>query len=426
MAIEKSRLDRRQFLAASTLSLAFTAKTSAKTDAPRKKVAFIGTEVRTHSHAQHFLDRMTLGYSWAGRWEMPRVDVASIYTDQFPKGDLAKERIARHKLKSYPTIAEALTQGGSKLAVDGVVIIAEHGEYKKNEKGQILYPRYEFFKQAVKVFDESGRGVPVFNDKHLSTTWARSSEMVNDSKRLNFPFLAGSSLPVTWRFPQIDMPHNTPLSESVCVGYGGVDSYDFHGLETAQCMSERRLGGEVGIKQVHALRGAKMWEKLMLPQHETTRKLMVAALNRSHNLPVDTGYPSDAVTVEWAHKKFPEMIAYFIDHNDGFKTTLFLASIQDFNYAGMRSDNGEIISCQMYLPMPSHSATTADFFSPLVRHIETMVIENKPLYPVERTLLTSGMVIGGVDSLYQKQVPVATPEMVVKYQVSPESYFRRV
>ena len=70
MAIEKSRLDRRQFRAASTLSLAFTAKTSAKTDAPRKKVAFIGTEVRTHSHAQHFLDRMTLGYSWAGRWEM--------------------------------------------------------------------------------------------------------------------------------------------------------------------------------------------------------------------------------------------------------------------------------------------------------------------------------------------------------------------
>ena len=128
MEFIKPDIDRRQFLAASTLSLAFTAKTVAKTEAPRKKVAFIGTEFRTHSHAQHFLDRMTLGYSWAGRWEMPRVDVASIYVDQFPNGDLARQRIARHKLKAYPTIAEALTQGGSKLAVDGVVIIAEHGE----------------------------------------------------------------------------------------------------------------------------------------------------------------------------------------------------------------------------------------------------------------------------------------------------------
>jgi hypothetical protein len=118
------------------------------------------------------------------------------------------------------------------------------------------------------------------------------------------------------------------------------------------------------------------------------------------------------------------MLAYFIDHNDGFKTTLFLAQIQDFNYAGMRSDNGQIISCQMYLPMPSHSATTADFFSPLVRHIETMVIENRALYPIERTLLTSGMVIGGVDSIHNGYKPVDTPEMAVKYQVGPESYFR--
>ena len=70
--------------------------------------------------------------------------------------------------------------------------------------------------------------------------------MVDDARRLGFPFLAGSSLPVTWRLPQVDMPLDGPLVESVCMGYGGVDSYDFHGLETAQCMSERRRGGERG------------------------------------------------------------------------------------------------------------------------------------------------------------------------------------
>jgi hypothetical protein len=416
-------MKRREFLAAASGIL--LAPALARAGSARKKVAFIGTEVRTHSHAQHFLDRMTLGYNWAGKWVEPRIDVASVYIDQFPEGDLAKGRAARHKLKIYPTIEEALTLGGRDLAVDGVVIIAEHGKYPKNAKGQTLYPRYEFFKRVVKVFEKSGRSVPVFNDKHLSTTWARCREMVDDSVRLGFPFLAGSSLPVTWRMPQIDMPLDTALTESVCVGYGGVDSYDFHGLETAQCMSERRKGGERGIVRVQAVKGPAMWKALEAADREPTRQLMVAALNRSHNLPVETGYPSNAVTFAWAKKTFPDMLAYFIEHVDGFRTTLFLAAISDFNYAGLRSDDDEIVSCQMYLPMPGHGSTTADFFNPLVRHIEDLVLNRRANYPVERTLLTSGMVIAAVDSLHGGGVPIDTPEMEVAYKVGPESQYRR-
>jgi hypothetical protein len=290
-----------------------------------------------------------------------------------------------------------------------------------------LYPRYEWFKEVVKVFESSGRSVPVFNDKHLSTTWERCTEMVADSKRLGFPFLAGSSLPVTWRLPAIDMPFDAPLVESVCVGYGGVDSYDFHALETAQCMSERRQGGEVGIGSVHAVRGEKLWELLSQPERDVTRRLMVAALCRSHNLPVVGGYPTDRITFEWARQALPNMLGYFIEHSDGFRTTMFLAPapVRDFNYAGLRRDTNEIVSCQMYLPMPGQSATTADFFNPLVRHIETMILENRAPYPVERTLLTSGMVIGGVESLHRGEVPVPTPEMVVRYQAPRESLFRR-
>ncbi len=391
--------------------------------AGRKKVAFLGTEVRTHSHAQHFLDRLTLGYGWRGTWQKPRVDVASVYIDQFPDGDLARGRVERHALKLYPSIAEALTLGTGKLAVDGVVIIAEHGRYPRNEKDQKLYPRYEWFKECVKVFEASGRAVPVFNDKHLATTWERCAEMVADSKRLGFPFFAGSSLPVTRRLPAIDMPHGAPLKESVCVAYGGVDSYDIHALETAQCMSERRRGGEVGIRSVHALRDEAMWKMLERPDRETTRRIMVSALTRSHNLPVEGGYYTGRISFEWARKVFPGALAYFIEHLDGFRTTMFLVDIRDFNYAGLRADTGEIVSCQMYLPMPGHGSTTADFFHPLTRHIEDMVITGKVPYPAERTLLTSGMVIAGVESLHRGQVPVETPEMGVSYTVGPESTF---
>ena len=391
----------------------------------KKTVAFLGTEVRTHSHAQHFLDRMTLGYGWKGQWVMPRVEVASVYIDQFPESALARGRVARHGLNLCSSIEDALTLGTGKLAVDGVVIIAEHGKYPRNEKGQTLYPRYEWFKEVVRVFEKSGRSVPVFNDKHLSTTWERCAEMVADSKRLDFPFFAGSSLPVTRRLPAIDMPHNVPLSESVCVAYGGVDSYDIHALETAQCMSERRRGGEVGIKSVHAMRGEKMWQHLAAPKREVTRQLMVAALTRSHNLPVEGGYYTDVISVEWARKKFPNTLAYFIEHLDGFRTTMFLTGIRDFNYAGFRSDTGEIVSCQMYLPMPTHGSSTADFFHPLVRHIEDMVLTGEVPYPAERTLLCSGMTLAGVESLHQGQVKIETPEMDVRYSVGPQSTFWR-
>jgi hypothetical protein len=419
-------LSRRTFLAGTTAAAvgAFAPKIRAAESSP-KRIAFLGTEVRLHSHAQHFLDRLTLGYAWRGGWQKPRVDIASVFIDQFPDGDLGRERVQRHRLKFYPTIAEALTLGSDRLAVDGVVIIGEHGNYPKNEKGQTEYPRYEWFKEVVRLFESSGRAVPVFNDKHLSTTWPRCREMVDDAKRLGFEFLAGSSLPVTWRLPAIDVPHGAPLVESVCVGYGGVDSYDFHGLETAQCMSERRRDGEVGITSVHALRGEKMWETLAASDRQTTRRLLAAALSRSHTLPVTEGYVQDPISVDWAQRVLPEMLAYFIQHRDGFRTTLFLANIQDFNYAGMRADSGDIIACQMYLPMPGHSATTADFFNPLIRHIETLVLENRAPYPVERTLLTSGMTLAAVDSIHNGYTPVNTPEMAVTYTAPTESTFWR-
>ncbi len=421
-------LRRRDFLSASAgfaVSSLMPAFANAVSGSQRKTVAFLGTAVYQHSHAQHFLDRLTEGYTWKGGWQIPRVDVASVYIEQFPENDLGRQRIEKHKLKQFDSIRNALTLGGASLAVDGVVIIAEHGDYERNEKGQVRYPRYKWFKEVVKVFEDSGRSVPVFNDKHLSTNWKECVEMVDDSKRLAFPFLAGSSLPVTLRHPSIDMPYDCELKESVCVAFGGVDSYDFHAYETAQCMSERRKGGEVGISSIHALKGEALWAALEVGDRKTTRDLFVAALSRSHNLPVEGGFPTAKVSYEWAKTALPNTTGFFVLHRDGFRTTAFLTGIRDFNYAGLIGSTGEIVTCQMYLPMPGHGSTTADFFNPLTRHIEDMVLTGKAPYPVERTLLTSGMVIGGVESLHAGQTPFETPEMVVAYKGQRESAFWR-
>mgnify|MGYP001261654244 CR=1 FL=1 len=215
--------------------------------ADRPKIAAITTVYHKFSHTQHIVDRFLEGYGWNGRHHRPEMDLVSLYVDQVDpdpeadRPDLSRDREARFpQMTIYPTVADALTLGGSDLAVDGVLLVAEHGSYNRNEKGQHLYPRYELFKQIASVYRTTGKTAPVFNDKHLSWNWDWCQEMYDISQELDFAFMAGSSLPVTWRTPSVEFPSGVEVEEALSVCYGGVDSYDFHGLETLQCMVERR------------------------------------------------------------------------------------------------------------------------------------------------------------------------------------------
>lgn len=419
------RHTRRTWLAAAAMGLVGGASTGARTPGRRPRIALLCTEIRLRSHGQHFLDRLAVGYALGGRWHTPRVEIAGVFVDQRPAKDLSGDRLQRYGLREFPTVEEAVTLGGERLAVDGVVIIGEHGDYPRNELGQTRYPRHAWFKRVVQVFADSGRSVPVFNDKHLSTSWDECLEMVADSRRLGFPMLAGSALPVTFREPEVDVPAGAPLTESVCVGFGALDSYDFHALEAAQCMSERRRGGETGVASVQAVRGGRLWDALAAADRGQTRELLLAALSRSHSLPAADGYVSGPPSFAWARAALSESIGYLYEHRDGFRTTVVLAPINDFNYAGRRADTGAVVSCQLRLPMPGHEATTADFFNPLVHHIENLVLEERAAYPVERTLLTSGMLIEALESLHAGGAVRRTPRLDVAYPtVQPSTFWR--
>jgi hypothetical protein len=393
----------------------------------RPKLAAIGTIYFRHSHAQHIVDRFLDGYGWNGKHHRPEMDLVSLFIDQIGKGDLSRERAARHpEMKMYKTIAEALTLGSDKLAVDGVVLVGEHGNYPRNEKGQTKYPRYEFFEQIVDVFRKSGRSVPVFNDKHLSWNWEWAKKMYDTSRELNFAFQAGSSLAVTWRTPLVEMPAGAKIREALCVCYGGVDSYDFHGLETIQCMVERRRGGESGVKWVQAYRGAAFWQALR--DGVWSRELMDAALCRSHTLtPARPGFNDIFPSVEDMQRIVKDPVAYNYEHADGLKCTMLLMSglVRDFNFAASIDGQRKPFSTQMYLPMPDGRTTTATFFSPLVNNMEQMFLTGKAAYPVERTLLTTGLTAAGVESLYRKQARYETPHLNIRYQPAKESTFQR-
>jgi hypothetical protein len=399
----------------------------------RPRIAAVVTEYRKKSHGQGIVDRFLEGYGWHGRHHVPQVEVVSLYVDQKPKGDLSAERPSRHhELTLYPTIAEALTRGGTTLAVDGVLLIGEHGKYLRNSRGQTQYPRFEFFQQIVDVFRHSGKSVPVFSDKHLSWKWDWARTMVDTAHELGFPFMAGSSLPVTWRIPSVDVPWGAELDEVVCVGYGGIDSYDFHGLETLQCMAERRRGGETGVAAVRALRGEPVWKALAEDswiKGGCSHKLVEACLCRSFTLTSPrAGYGNAFPELGHMPRLVRDPVLYRIEYADGLKATLLMLNglVSDFTVAVSTRGRDDVLSTQMYLPGLHPGQTLPNFFSPLAHHIETMFLTGKPPYPVERTLLTTGILAAAIDSLTQEQKRIETPHLrKIAYQAPRASTFLR-
>ncbi len=393
----------------------------------RPKLAGVVTVYRQYSHGQHIIDRFLEGYGWDGEHHHPPMDLVALYVDQKPPQDLSRDRAERFPtMKLYPTIAEALTRGGSKLAVDGVVVVGEHGNYPRTEKGQVQYPRYQFWNQIVEVFKSSGRVVPVFSDKHLSWNWEWAKEMYDTSRQMKIPFMAGSSLPVTWRTPSVEFPEGAQPEEALCVCYGGVDSYDFHGLESIQCMVERRPGGETGVKWLQAYRGDQFWEAYR--EGVWPHDLMEAALCRSHTLkPAREGFNDVFPTPDDMKRLVKNPVAYRYEHADGLKSTMLLMSglVEDFNFAARIKGRKDIFSTQLYLPMPPARTSLANFFSPLVNNAEKMYLSGKPTYPVERTLLTTGLTAAGVDSLYQKGKRLDTPHLAIAYKSTAGSTFWR-
>lgn len=417
---------RRDFLAAGAAAcLAGPALLNAQQPA-RKKLAVITTVWRNRSHAWHMAERFLVGYPKEGKWYRPPLDVVSAYVDQQPEGDLSKKRSEEFKFPLYKSIAEALRCGGRELAVDAVLIIGEHGNYEKSEYGQTKYPRYEFFKQVAQVFREEKKSLPIFNDKHLSWNWDWAREMYDTARELKIPFCAGSSLPVTWRMPAIDMPHDAPVEEMMCVAFGGVDSYDFHALEVIQCMAERRRGGETGVAAVQGLRGEAVWKAFAAKDWDNggfDPRLFEACLSRCQTLAQVDNNSHRYPTPEQIREFVKDPVAYRIEYRDGTKATMLLLNglVTDFSFAARLKDQAEPLSTLFYLP-PVPNVT---YSAGLMAQAEATFLTGKSPSPLERTLLTTGLVEAGVRSLGKEQQRLETPHLAITYQAQRESQFLR-
>ncbi len=392
------------------------------TQSPREKLAIITTFWDWRSHANHMSERFFSGYPAGSRWHRPEMDIVSAFVDQRPEADLSGQRARDHGFNVYPTIAEALRAGTDKLAVDGVLLIAEHGDYPVNEKKQKLYPRHEFFSEIAAVFRQDGQSAPIFNDKHLSYSFEKALSMVAEARELDFPLLAGSSLPVTYRLPPLELPLECDLEEALMVGVGGSDAMDFHALEALQCMVERRKGGETGVRSVQLIDGDEVWQAGT--DGRWSRQLLEAALARSDSrsgIALTDGRPQDLVHNGELEELAENPAAYFIEYNDGTRATLLMldGAVQDYTFAARLRGEAGARSTQFLLP-PAPNVT---YSACLMAAAETMFKTGIAPLPAERTLLTSGILDRCLDSRVNGHRLLATPELDVRYPAPETSQF---
>lgn len=365
----------------------------------RPTVAVITTVFRPNSHADVIATRLIKGYEWEGSVIEPRVEVASIYIEQIGDDDMGVEMAEEYGIPRFETVPETIAVGGSGVNVDGVVIIGEHGAFEVNEYEQKLYPRRRLFDAAIGTMVGAGRFVPVFNDKHLSWGWTDAHAMYATAQRLGIPFLAGSTVPLAWRIPTgTDWPLGEPMDEIVVAGYGPTEIYGFHNLEGLQVFAERRRGGETGVAAVHALSG----EDAVRAVNDGTvnAELLDRALGT---------FEIDDTDRERAKQSVKDV--FFIEYADGLRAAVvnFDDVIRNWGIAARGPEHE--MACRIWLQGHPHG-----HFIFMVRQIESMILNDVAPYPIERTLLTTGMLDAAMRSRHDGGERRATPELAIEYQ----------
>jgi hypothetical protein len=449
------------------------------------RVAIMGSVYRHGSKMQTLADRFLVGYPWEGDWHMPKVQVVSMYVDQrirrvdarpsdfavimsgasrqqgggqraqgaaggtppagaaplagvaagaqtyqqraaeaaAESGDLSMARSEKFGFPLYPNIPAALRCGGDRIAVDAVLTIVEQDDYPSNDRGQILLPAYDFFQQCAQVFEEEKHAVPYFNHGQLSFSFPEAQEMVATAARLKIPLMGGSSMGLTWRLPDVDIPLGARVQEAVMVGVGGFDGMDFDALEAMQAMLERRKGGETGVKAVQLLEGDDVWAARSAGRW--SNDLLSSALSRSDTplgLTVLDGRTQDLAAPGVLPQLVKDPAAYCIEYSDGTKATLLLlnGAIQDFNISARVEGHG-LVSTQFFMTPPPNETYSAC----LAAKIEQMFEHRTAPYPVERTLLATGVLEACLTSRHRLNQRLETAHLALSYQAPSDSQYAR-
>lgn len=477
-------LTRRRFVRDSLTSVAFASGTLrsslfAQAALPIARhplrLAILGSVYARGSVMQNLADRFLAGFPWEGAWHTPAVQVVSVYVDQrarlararpsgyelamegkhlAPAGpgrdkrpinahgergpvaekklhgsgaspdDLSPSRARQFGFLLAHDIPEALRCGGDQLAVDAVLTVVEQDAYPVNDRGEILLPTYDFFQQCAQVFSDEKKTVPYFSYGPLSFSYVESKAMVQTASRMGFPLMAGSAMPLTWRLPDIDLPLGSAVEEAVMVATGNPYMSVFDALEAMQALIDRRKDGETGVKAVQVLEGDEVWAAG--DAGRWSKDLLSSALSRSdtpQGLTVLDGRTQDLVASGVLPQLVRNPVACCIEYSDGTIATMLRldGAVEDFNVALRIRNQNHPLSFQFFLPPPPNN----DWSAPLAAKIEHLFRSGDVPYPIERSLLTSGILEESCASRHNLNRRQETPHLNLSYKIPAESQFAR-
>ena len=382
----------------------------------RPRVAAVYTVCHHRSHAHVILENFLTPYLFNGKIIEPSVEVVSLHSDQRARGrdapDLTDEITRLFKTPHFNTIRDALTLGGKDLAVDGVLSIGEHGSYPVNKQGVMEYPRKRFFDEIIAVMRQSDRFVPIFNDKHLSYRWDWAREMFDACQKHRIPFMAGSSVPLSQRRPPLELPADCVVEEAVSIHGGGFESYDFHALEVLQALIEARRGGETGVSHVEFLSGDALFQAAR--QGRWSLDLARAALRPEFG---------DKVPDITRPLEDREPHGILVSFRDGPKATVLKIGYSSTRWhfaCKLAGDATPRVTSHYVGPWRNRC-----LFMALSHAIQQFFVTRTAPYPVERTLLATGILEAAVRSRAAGE-RIATPHLNIAYRPRDFRAFREM
>lgn len=397
-----SSISRRQMLVSTASPLVVPHVLGAKPalTGPPKSVAAVATNYNRGLHADVLLGKILEGWKQDGG-AGPNLKLASLYLDQSKPDDLGVQLAAKYQVPIFDTIEGAVTLGTKDIPVDGVISIGEHGSYPWNDKQQHLYPRRRFFEEITRAFEKHDKVVPVFSDKHLGPVWSDAVWMYDKSRQLRIPFMAGSSIPVSYREPDFAVPMNSEIEEAIGIGYQGLDIYGAHTLDVFQAFVERRRGGETGVAWVQCLQGQGMWDAV--DKGLVNKDLLQVALSAA-----SSGSNADPRSFRSSKNAL-----FLFRYNDGLPGAVFMMNGYARKFTVAVNIKGQ--SQPKAVRIEARSQPAHPHFAFLLHAIEQMVHSGQPSYPVERTLLSSGILDRALTSRHEDYRKLETPELAIRY-----------
>jgi hypothetical protein len=227
--------------------------------------------------------------------------------------------------------------------------------------------------------------------------------MYDAARELGFALMAGSSIPVTWRRPAVEATLGARIGEAVGLSYGPLEGYGFHALEGLQCLVERRHGGETGVAAVQFLEGPAVWEERA--RGRSSDRLLEAALGcRAHPHRLRNKTFAEAV---------PEPAGFCIEYRDGLSAVI-IHDRRDVHHEWIVAwDEAGRAPATLFW---TQEERPFGHFGFLMQALEEMFHTGTPTWPVERTLLTTGVLAALFESRMQGGRRVETPHLAIAYQ----------